>query len=67
MDLVPQAGILAGSANSTFLASDDFNLRERSPHVDVGAYRAATAGNSGWPLQAGFKYSDILFVGDFEL
>lgn len=31
MDLVPQAGILAGSANSTFLASDDFNLRSRSP------------------------------------
>ncbi len=66
MDLVPSAGLLVGSAASPQLASDDFNLRLRSPQADVGAYRANAVGNTGWLLQAGFKSLDSIFTDNFD-
>ncbi len=66
MDLVPLGGRLAGSANPANLASDDFNLRLRTPQSDVGAYRADAAGNMAWPLQASFKVVDMLFKDGFD-
>lgn len=66
MDLVPGSGLLVGSASIASLATDDFNLRMRSPQADVGAYRADTGGNSAWALQAGFKFIDTIFKHGFE-
>ncbi|MEO7934874.1 MAG: right-handed parallel beta-helix repeat-containing protein [Dokdonella sp.] len=66
MDLVPIQGLLVGTAISANLASDDFNLRLRSPQADAGAYRADAAGNIGWPLQAGFKSLDRIFADNFD-
>ncbi len=66
MDLVPIQGPLVGTANTANLASDDFNLRLRSPQADVGAYRTDAAGNTGWPLQAGFKSLDSIFTDNFD-
>ncbi|MGB0133462.1 right-handed parallel beta-helix repeat-containing protein [Dokdonella sp.] len=66
MDLVPTAGLLVATANAATLAQDDFNAVPRTPQFDVGAYRSAVAGNSGWPLQAGFKEQPILFADGFD-
>ena len=66
MDLVPAGGRLAGHANGTTLPVDDFNVRQRHPQVDVGAYRADPLGNTGWSLQAGFKDLDMIFADGFD-
>ncbi|MBS0570101.1 MAG: right-handed parallel beta-helix repeat-containing protein [Proteobacteria bacterium] len=65
-NLVPRGSLLVGMANATYLPSDDFDLRARSAQADIGAYLANANGNPGWPLRAGFKILDEIFVGDFE-
>lgn len=65
-DLVPRAGRLVGSADAATIAIDDFNGVSRSPQLDVGAYRSNPLGNQGWPLQAGFKALDPIFVDGFD-
>lgn len=66
MDLVPPGGRLAGHANGAHLPADDFNGRFRQPRIDIGAYRTDALGNTGWPLQAGFKDTDSIFADGFE-
>ncbi|MGH8174480.1 MAG: right-handed parallel beta-helix repeat-containing protein [Rhodanobacteraceae bacterium] len=66
-DLVPRTGRLVGSADAATLAIDDFNAVARLPLIDVGAYRSNPAGNTGWPLQAGFKeFGDVIFANGFD-
>jgi len=66
-DLVPRAGRLVGSADASTIAIDDFNVASRSPLLDVGAYKSNPVGNTGWPLQSGFKeFGDTLFENGFE-
>lgn len=66
-DLVPRTGRLVGSADAATLAIDDFNVVARTPQLDVGAYRSNPAGNTGWPLQAGFKeFGDEVFADGFD-
>ena len=66
MDLVPANGLLVGTANAANLAELDFNAALRLPQADIGAYRSNPVGNSGWPLQAGFKTADLIFADGFE-
>jgi hypothetical protein len=65
-NLMPRGAVLVGTASTTYLPSDDFYSRPRNAQADIGAYRADAGGNPGWPLQAGFKILDEIFVGDFE-
>ena len=67
-DLVPRSGKLVGTADAGTISIDDFNAVSRSPQLDVGAYRSNPAGNTGWPLQAGFKeFGDTIFKNGFDL
>jgi hypothetical protein len=67
-DVFPSSGSgLVGAAAALWLANVDFNLDPRPPANDIGAYRAATGGNPGWTLAAGFKPSRWIFSDGFEL
>ncbi len=66
LDLVPVAGLLVASADATNLAVDDFNGVLRGSRRDVGAYRSNPLGNTGWPLQEGFKVQPIIFADGFD-
>lgn len=65
-NLVPKGSVLPATANLAALAADDFMASSRGGQADIGAYRANANGNPGWPLQAGFKILDEIFVGDFQ-
>ena len=66
MDLVPPGGRLAGNAALAHLPVLDFNGQLRQPQADIGAYRSNPLGNGGWPLQGGFKDTDLIFADGFE-
>ncbi|MBS0556239.1 MAG: right-handed parallel beta-helix repeat-containing protein [Proteobacteria bacterium] len=64
-NLVPKGNVLVGTANASYLPSDDFSTNARTT-ADIGAYRAVASGNPGWPIQAGFKVDDQIFANGFE-
>jgi hypothetical protein len=56
IDVFPKAGsALIGTAAAQYVPSTDFNGTSRTGANDVGAYRYAAGGNTGWTLAAGFK------------
>jgi len=65
-NLLPKGALLVGTANAALLPGEDFYANARGSQRDIGAYRANAIGNPGWPLQAGFKILDEIFVGDFQ-
>lgn len=46
---------LIGAGSPTYAVTDDFNGTPRNGNLDVGAYVYDPYGNSGWPVQEGFK------------
>ena len=65
-NLMPKGAILVGAANAAYLPSEDYGARNRDIQADIGAYRANTNGNPGWPLQAGFKVLDAILANGFD-
>lgn len=57
---------LVGSASPLYLATDDFNGRQRGGAADVGAYLWQADGNPGWTLAAEFKALLLIFLEGFE-
>lgn len=66
-NVFPKTGsLLINSANTTWNASDDFNLTSRTGSLDVGAYKYDANGNPGWTLAENFKPTDIIYSNGFE-
>jgi len=63
---IPKSGgLLAGTANASFLPTDDFDGHPRGAQHDIGAYRANAGGTPGWTIVAGFKVLDEIFFDGF--
>ena len=57
---------LVGAASPLYLATDDFNGRQRGSAADVGAYLWQADGNPGWSLAEDFKELLLIFLEGFE-